>query len=154
MKILMVCLGNICRSPLAHGILKNKAKKENIDIVVDSAGTSTFHIGLPPDRRSVNIASKYNIDISEQRAREFTRDDFYNFDIIYAMDSSNYNHIIEMAYDSIEMNKVKLILNEIYLNNNKSVPDPYTGGDEGFKDVFLMLDNACDRIINKLKYDQ
>jgi len=150
----MVCLGNICRSPLAHGILKNKAKEENIDIVVDSAGTSTFHIGLSPDVRSINIASKYNIDISEQRAREFTREDFNDFDIIYAMDSSNYNHIIQMAWDKNEMNKVKLILNEIYFNENKDVPDPYTGGDEGFKDVYLMLDNACDKIINKLKYDK
>jgi protein-tyrosine phosphatase len=146
MKILMVCLGNICRSPLAHGILKNKAKEQNIDIVVDSAGTSTYHIGLAPDRRSINIASKHNIDISEQRAREFTREDLNNFDIIYAMDSSNYNHIIQMAWDKNEMNKVKLIL-----HNNRDVPDPYTGGDDGFEDVFIMLDDACNRIINELR---
>ena len=146
MKILMVCLGNICRSPLAHGILNNKAENENIDIDVDSAGTSTYHIGLPPDSRSINIASNYNIDISSQRAREFTRNDFKKFDIIYAMDSSNYNHIIGMARDNNEINKVKLILHK-----NRDVPDPYTGGDDGFEDVFIMLDDACNRIINELR---
>jgi len=147
-KILMVCLGNICRSPLAEGILKSKLNPT--DYFVDSCGTSSYHIGNTPDPRSIEIAKKYNIDISNQRASQFNKSHFKNFDYIYAMDNSNYQNIIQHASSETDKNKVKLILNELHSNKNLDVPDPYYGGDQGFEDVFQMLDKACDQIVDKL----
>lgn len=147
-RVLMVCLGNICRSPLAEGILKHKSPKDRV--MVDSAGTSNYHIGEGPDPRSVAIALKYNIDIRSQRGRQFTREDFDRFDLIYAMDSSNYQHIISMAPDEDSKTKVRLILDELYPGQKKDVPDPYYGGDQGFENVFQMLDRACDRILEQV----
>tara|TARA_B100000674_G_scaffold480192_1_gene479483 strand:- start:164 stop:610 length:447 start_codon:yes stop_codon:yes gene_type:complete len=144
MKILMVCLGNICRSPLAEGILKNKAK--HLNVVVDSAGTANYHIGKNPDIRSIEIAKKHGIDIKNQIARQFTKNDFKNFDIIYAMDKQNYYDIIQQATSEFDKKKVKLILNEINTNID-SVPDPYYGGENGFNIVYEMLDKACKKII-------
>tara|TARA_Y100001978_G_C23648685_1_gene412192 strand:- start:832 stop:1278 length:447 start_codon:yes stop_codon:yes gene_type:complete len=144
MKILMVCLGNICRSPLAEGILKNKAK--HLNVVVDSAGTANYHIGKNPDIRSIEIAKKHGIDIKNQIARQFTKNDFKNFDIIYAMDKQNYYDIIKQATSEFDKKKVKLILNEINTNID-SVPDPYYGGENGFNIVYEMLDKACKKII-------
>ena len=144
MKILMVCLGNICRSPLAEGILKNKAK--HLNVVVDSAGTANYHIGKNPDIRSIEIAKKHGIDIKNQIARQFTKNDFKNFDIIYAMDKQNYYDIIKQATSEFDKKKVKLILNEINTNID-SVPDPYYGGENGFNIVYEMLDKACEKII-------
>ena len=144
MKILMVCLGNICRSPLAEGILKNKAK--NLDVTVDSAGTANYHVGKNPDIRSIEIAKKNGIDIKNQVARQFTKNDFNNFDVIYAMDRQNYHDIIKQATSEFEKKKVKLILNEININID-SVPDPYYGGENGFNKVYKMLDKACEKII-------
>lgn len=146
----MVCLGNICRSPLAEGILAHKALENGVTIKVDSAGTAAYHVGEKPDPRSIQIAKKHGIDISKQKARKFTQEDFNNFDIIYAMDVSNFNKINALAINSEQKLKVKLILNEINPNSNSSVPDPYYGGDNGFEDVFNMLDIACDKIINKI----
>ena len=111
MKILMVCLGNICRSPLAEGILAHKTKHLNVS--VDSAGTAAYHVGELPDKRSIEIASKYNIDLSSHRARQFSRKDFEDFDIIYAMDTSNYAHLISLSETKEEQEKIRLILNEI-----------------------------------------
>ncbi len=145
----MVCLGNICRSPLAEGILKSKVLSENI--FVDSAGTAVYHIGNQPDERSIIVAKKHGIDISKQRARKFTSADFDNFDIIYAMDESNYHDILKLSRNNSDNQKVKLILNEIHPNKNHSVPDPYYGGNEGFENVFQMLDDACEIIIKKYK---
>ena len=144
----MVCLGNICRSPLAEGILKGKAN--NSDVVVDSAGTAAYHIGEQPDIRSIAIARKYGIDLTDQRARQFCTNDFDDFDKIYAMDTSNYANIISLARNESDKNKVDLILNEINPNSFQSVPDPYYGGDNGFQDVYDMLDEACDRIVEKI----
>tara|TARA_B100001115_G_C15806900_1_gene399582 strand:+ start:674 stop:1120 length:447 start_codon:yes stop_codon:yes gene_type:complete len=144
MKILMVCLGNICRSPLAEGILKNKAK--HLNVVVDSAGTANYHIGKNPDIRSIEIAKKHGIDIKNQIARQFTKNDFKNFDIIYVMDKQNYYDIIQQATSEFDKKKVKLILNEINTNID-SVPDPYYGGENGFNIVYEMLDKACEKII-------
>ena len=110
-KILMVCLGNICRSPLSEGILKHKTKHLNLD--VDSAGTASYHIGNSPDIRSIEIARKYNIDISNQKARQFSRADYDKFDIIYAKDKSNYAHLIALAKNQKEKPKIRMILNEI-----------------------------------------
>ena len=141
----MVCLGNICRSPLAEGILKSKAK----NLYVDSAGTASYHIGKKPDSRSIEIGLKNNIDISDQRARQFSSIDFLKFDKIYAMDNDNYSKIISLAKNQEEINKVDLILNEIYPNEYKSVPDPYYGGEYGFINIFDLLDKACEKIASK-----
>ncbi|WP_224490781.1 low molecular weight protein-tyrosine-phosphatase [Robertkochia flava] len=147
-RVLMVCLGNICRSPLAEGILRHKAPADKIE--VDSAGTSNYHIGEAPDPRSVSIARKYGIDIRSQRGRQFTVSDFHDFDLIYAMDKSNYQHILNMAPDETSRKKVALILNELHPGQDMDVPDPYYGGDQGFENVFNMLDQACDRILDKV----
>lgn len=148
MKILMVCLGNICRSPLAEGILKSKVSSE--EVFVDSAGTSGFHEGALPDKRSIVIADTYDIDITDQRSRKFLVSDFDDFDMIYAMDVSNYNNILKLARNEADAAKVKMILNESYPNQNMSVPDPYYGGEDGFKNVFNMLDEACKIIASKI----
>ena len=145
----MVCLGNICRSPLAEGILKNKTK--HLNITVDSAGTAGYHIGNLPDKRSIEIAKKYNIDLTNQRARQFTSNDFNAFDIIYAMDTSNYSHLIALAKNQEERKKVKMILNELNPELYESVPDPYYGGDNGFQNVYDMLDKACNKIVSKIE---
>ena len=149
MKILMVCLGNICRSPLAEGLLWSKGKHLNLE--VDSAGTAAYHIGKQPDIRSIEIANKYAIDLNQQRARQFSRADFEEFDIIYAMDTNNYAHLISLASSETERNKIRMILNEINPNTYQSVPDPYYGGDNGFQDVYNMLEKACDKIIQDIE---
>ena len=148
-QILMVCLGNICRSPLAEGILK--AKTNHLDVVVDSAGTAAYHIGEQPDIRSIEIANKYGVDLTSQRARQFSVNDFDDFDKIYAMDSSNYASIISLARDEKDRNKVDVILNESNPKSFQSVPDPYYGGENGFQDVYEMLEEACDIITQKLE---
>jgi len=148
MKILMVCLGNICRSPLAEGILAHKT--QHLNIKVDSAGTAGYHIGKLPDERSIEIAEKYNIDLTKQRARQFSRADFDDFDIIYAMDTNNYTHLISLANNETERNKVRLILNEVNPEKFESVPDPYYGGDDGFQNIYIMLNDACNKIISQI----
>ena len=137
----MVCLGNICRSPLAEGILKSKLNP--YFFIVDSAGTAAYHVGELPDHRSIAIAKKNGIDISDQRARKFISNDFNEFDLIYAMDSENYKNICSLAKNESDLNKVKMILNEIKPSKDLSVPDPYYGGDGGFENVYEMLDKAC-----------
>ncbi|MCF6280545.1 MAG: low molecular weight phosphotyrosine protein phosphatase [Flavobacteriaceae bacterium] len=146
-RILMVCLGNICRSPLAEGILKSKTFLKKVE--VDSAGTGDYHIGGLPDKRSISIAKEYNIDITDQRARQFSVVDFDNFDIIYAMDTSNYKNILRIARNTDDKKKVRLILNEVFPDENLDVPDPYAGGKHGFATVYIMLEQACEIIANK-----
>ena len=141
----MVCLGNICRSPLAEGILKSKTK----NLEVDSAGTAGYHIGKQPDFRSIDIAKKYDIDLTSQRARQFNTRDFDDFDKIYVMDNDNYSKIISLARNQEDMDKVDLILNEIYPKEYKSVPDPYYGGDEGFQNIYNLLETSCEVIAKK-----
>ena len=145
----MVCLGNICRSPLAEGILQKKVK--HLNIKVDSAGTAGYHIGNPPDIRSVEIASKYNIDITKQRARKFNTEDFKLFDKIYAMDRNNYQDLQSMAKSKEDADKIKMILNEVDSDSFESVPDPYYGNGDGFQIVYNMLDKACDKILKKIE---
>ena len=147
-KVLMVCLGNICRSPLAEGILQSKVNFN--EVFVDSAGTAAYHIGKSPDGRSIDVAAKYGLNIKNQRARKFTVKDFDQFDRIYAMDDSNYNHILLLARDDKDAHKVQLILNERDFNQNQSVPDPYYGGSLGFEKVYKMLDEVCELISEKL----
>lgn len=150
MKILMVCLGNICRSPLAEGILKNKTKNiENIK--VESAGIAGYHIGNAPDKRAIQIAKEYNINITQQVARQFCKNDFSNYDIIYAMDKSNYSHLVSLAQTKEQRNKIKMILNEVRPGGYESVPDPYYGGDKGFENVFKLLEIACEEITKKFE---
>ena len=146
----MVCLGNICRSPLADGLLRDKIKALKLNVLVDSAGTSGHHIDESPDNRMSAKASEYNHDISDLRARQFSAIDFDNFDLIYAMDKSNYQNIISLARSSSDNEKVKMILDESHPNANMEVPDPYYGGEQGFENVFNLLDKATDCIIKKL----
>ena len=147
LKIVMVCLGNIYRSPLAEGILKAKLPK---DYVVDSAGTGAWHTGQQPDKRSIATAKNRGLDITNQRVRQFKVSDFDTFDYIYVMDNSNYKDVISLAPTEESKSKVRLILNEIFPNENVDVPDPYYGGDDGFENVFDMLDQACEAIARKL----
>ncbi len=141
-KILMVCLGNICRSPLAQGILESKITSNTF---IDSAGTSAYHVGNPPDPRSIAVAKQNGIPISQFRARKFTREDFKNFNHIYVMDQSNYKDVIGLAETHAEQEKVSLLLPD-----KKEVPDPYYGGPEGFESCYSLLDDACTQIVKKL----
>ena len=147
-KVLMVCLGNICRSPLAEGILQSKVNAQKV--FVDSAGTAAYHEGNFPDKRSIDVAHKYGINITKQRARKFTVNDFDVFDFIYVMDETNYQNILILARDKNDARKVQMILNETTPAQNLSVPDPYYGGSQGFENVYTMLDEACEFIANKL----
>ena len=148
MKILMVCLGNICRSPLAEGILASKLPKNKF--TVDSAGTGSCHIGRKPDERSIVTAKKNKIDISHQKGRQFAIRDFETFDYIYVMDNSNYNDVMHLAKTPEQRNKVQLILNELFPDENVDLPDPYYGLANGFDHVYEMLDQACELIAKKL----
>src|SRR5690606_32079898 len=132
-KILMVCLGNICRSPLAEGILKSKINSDSI--FVDSAGTGAWHSGELPDKRSIAVAKKHGVDLTDQRARLFLLEDFDRFDKIYVMDKTNYVSVCKLAPSSEYIDKVELILNESNPGENLEVPDPYYGGDNGFNNV-------------------
>ena len=148
-RILMVCLGNICRSPLAEGILKSKVDPSKV--FVDSAGTSDYHINHSPDERSISVANKNQLDITSQKGRQFEVKDFDAFDHIYVMDMSNYNDVISLARNEEDKKKVKLILNEVFPGENVEVPDPYYGGHNGFQKVFQMLDQACEIIAKKVE---
>lgn len=147
-KILMVCLGNICRSPLAEGLLASKLPKDKF--YVDSAGTSNYNIGKQPDPRSIEVAKKNGLDITNQRGREFVSNDFNKFDYIFVMDGSNYDNVIELAKTDEQKEKVELILNHLFPNENVDVPDPYYGLQNGFETVYEMLDETCDIIAKKL----
>jgi protein-tyrosine phosphatase len=151
MKILMVCLGNICRSPIADGLLRDKVAQKGLDIEVDSAGTSGFHSGDAPDPRMRATAKSMGVNIDDLSSRQFVQADYDRFDVIYAMDESNRDNMYKLARNEEDKQKVKLILNEIYPGENMSVPDPYYGGDQGFVDVFNMLDEATSKIISDLK---
>ena len=146
----MVCLGNICRSPLAEGILKSKIDSNNV--YVDSAGTGHWHIGNKPDMRSIEVAKKHQLDITDQRGRQFSKQDFNDFDYIFVMDNSNKKDVLSIARNDSDKEKIHLILNEIFPNENMDVPDPYYGGSEGFQNVYRMLDLSCDSIANRLKF--
>lgn len=143
----MVCLGNICRSPLAEGILKSKVDPDHV--FIDSAGTAGYHVGEPPDPRSIAVAREHGLDIGKQRCRKFHTSDFQEFDLIYVMDKSNFSDILSLAGSQEHAEKIKLLLDEIEIGINE-VPDPYYGGDDGFEKVYQMIDEACDVIAHKL----
>lgn len=152
MKILMVCLGNICRSPLAQGILTEKALKAGLPWIIESAGTEGYHVGEAPHKLSQQVAKENGIDISMQRCRQFSPEDMRFYDKIYAMDQSNYNDIKRLCGKNWQEEKVKLILNELNPGKNEDVPDPWYGGIEGFRDVFELLNKACKKIIEPYQF--
>ena len=147
-KILMVCLGNICRSPLAEGILASKLPKDKFE--VDSAGTGNWHVGKQPDSRSIATAKKNGLDISSQKGKHFTPQHFEEFDYIYVMDGSNYDDVLFLAKTDDHKKKVSRILDELFPGDNVDVPDPYYGLQNGFDMVYEMLDEATDLLAKKL----
>jgi protein-tyrosine phosphatase len=149
MKILMVCLGNICRSPLAEGILKNKVKQAGLDWAIDSAGIGGWHAGDLPDRRSIAVAKKYDIDLTDQRARQIKASDLDDFDWILAMDKENYKDILGYATSEKQRLKVALIMNFATPKSNEEVPDPYYDG--RFELIYKMLDEACEAFLTIYK---
>jgi protein-tyrosine phosphatase len=150
----MVCLGNICRSPLAQGVLQHKLDSFNLkNIYVDSAGTGSWHAGNPPDIRSIEIAEKYGIDISQHRARHFSSNDFNTFNKIIVMDTKNYKDLLNLSSSQIDSDKIKLLLSYTYKNERASVPDPYYGGDDGFENIYKLINSACNEIIKEIIKD-
>jgi protein-tyrosine phosphatase len=150
-KILMVCLGNICRSPVAEGILRAKAVAKKLPVKTDSAGTSDYHIGESPDERSSENSKRNGIDISDLRARQFVRADLDKFDRIYVMDAGNLRDVKAIGKNHPHLHKVKMILEEINPGKAQPVPDPYFGGADGFQLVFDLLDKACEKIVSDLE---
>lgn len=149
-KLLFVCLGNICRSPLAEGIMLHYIKKYNLPIMVDSAAIAPYHIGEPPDSRTIQVARKHHIDISNLVARQFHPSDFENFDKIYVMDQSHYDHLRRIAPDAkVFEDKVDYLMNVVYPGSNMEVPDPYYGTEKDFEKVHQMIHSACQKLIDK-----
>lgn len=149
MKILMVCLGNICRSPLAEGIMRSKLMKHKLPFIVDSAGTGNWHQGEAPDHRSIKIAAENGIDISKQIARGLVASDFDEFDIIYVMDQSNQQTLLERALNEQQRSKIKLLLKEANYDGALEVPDPYYGNLNNFREVYEMLNQSCEYIVQQ-----
>ena len=149
MKILMVCLGNICRSPLAEGILHHKAKEMGLDWTIDSAGTNGYHVGEAPHRLSQKVARLNGIDICDQRARQFVKEDMDRYDKIYAMADDVIDDMRRIAKEKFDESKVDLFLNELYPGKQMSVPDPWYGPEPGYHEVYKLIEQACDAIINK-----
>lgn len=150
MKILMVCLGNICRSPLAEGILRKKLADSGIEGEVDSCGFESFHIGDKPDSRAIKVSLQQGIDISGHRGKQFKKSDFDYFDKIYVMDSTNYRDVTGMARNNKDLEKIDYIMNVAYPGSNMPVPDPYYGGPDGFVKTWELLDIAADKIIENI----
>lgn len=144
MKILMVCLGNICRSPLAEGIMLHLVKSKGLDWEVDSAGTGGYHIGSKPDARSIKVANEHGINISTQSARKFSSSDFNNFDCIVVMDKQNYKDVVSLAQTEEQKQKVRLLV------NNDIVPDPYYD-DSLFAPVFELIQTNCAKLLADLQ---
>lgn len=151
MKILMVCLGNICRSPLAEGILQHKANAAGLQWQVDSAGTNGYHTGEAPHKLSQKVAKLNGIDICEQRARQFIPADIDSYDTIYAMADDVVEDIKRIAGKNFKPEKVELFLNELYPGEHRSVPDPWYGTEPGYHEVYKLIEQTCEKIIQKAK---
>ncbi len=147
MKILMVCLGNICRSPLAEGILQAKAAAAGLNWQIDSAGTNGYHVGESPHPLSQKVAKINGIDISMQRARRFRAADFEEFDLIFAMAEDVIDEMKSIARQHFDASKVELLMNELHPGKNLDVPDPWYGTEPGYHDVYAMISQACDKLI-------
>jgi protein-tyrosine phosphatase len=149
MKILMVCLGNICRSPLAEGILQEKAFNAGLKWSVESAGTNGYHNGEPPHRLSQKVATLNGIDISRQRSRVFTIKDFEVYDKIYVMAQEVIDDLKRICGKKYNAEKVELLMNEVHPGEDIDIPDPWYGTEPGYHEVYKMIDKACDAIIEK-----
>lgn len=149
MKILMVCLGNICRSPLAEGILQEKAFKAGLTWSIESAGTNSYHIGEPPHPLSQKVAKLNGIDISKQRARRFKAEDIDAYDKIYALAADVMDDIKKITGKKFTQNKVELLMNELYPGQDMNVPDPWYGPEPGYHEVYSLIDKVCSKIVEK-----
>lgn len=153
MKILMVCLGNICRSPLAEGIARHLISSRNLAWEVDSAGTIDWHQGNPPDTRSIESARRLGIDISNQRSRKINVQDLIDFDLILAMDAQNYQDV-QKLHHHLAKDKLHLIMNFLYPGENRPVPDPYYGNQDDFDQINSMLMEACSAMLDQYQRRQ
>ena len=151
MKIMMVCLGNICRSPMADGLMRKKVAEHQLDIVIESAGTGGWHVDESPDERMQKTGEENGVPIAHSLGRQFKTSDFDKFDRIYVMDQSNYANVVQLARNEDDKNKVGLMLNVLHPGSDMEVPDPYFGGNDGFQRVFEMLDDATDVLMKELK---
>lgn len=151
MKVLMVCLGNICRSPLADGLMRQKVVDHGLPVEVDSAGTGDWHVGEAPDPRMRETAKSKGLSIDDLRGRQFTVEDFDRFDRIFVMDLSNRENVLKLARNDQDKAKVDLLLNLSHPGEDMEVPDPYFGGEEGFQHAYQLVDDATDQLINEMK---
>lgn len=149
--VLFVCLGNICRSPLGDGILRRKISELGLKIVVDSAGTADYHVGKAPDSRMISTAKRRGTDIAFLRARQFSVQDFQDFDLIYVMDKSNYQNVIRLAQNENHREKVRFALDELFPGEEQEVPDPYYGGQDGFDHVYDLMDKVTEKILKRIE---
>lgn len=151
-RVLFVCLGNICRSPLGAAVMKKKVKDLRLEdhIDIDSCGTSDYHIGDGPDPRTLASASRHGVPM-DHCARQLTAEDLRDFDFILAMDKNNYRHILQLAPDDLAKQKVRLMREFDPQARGSEVPDPYHGGEEGFQEVFEILDRSTDNFIRYLR---
>ena len=154
MKILMVCLGNICRSPLAEGILQHKVNEAGLSWKVESAGTNSYHIGEPPHHLSQKVAQLNGINICDQRARRFKPSDLEEYDLLYAMSKDVIDDMKSMAGNNWQQEKVKLLMDELHPGQQKDVPDPWYGPEPGYHEVYKMIEAACDKILKKAQINQ
>lgn len=150
----MVCLGNICRSPLAEGILQHKVNEAGLSWVVESAGTNEYHIGEPPHHLSQKVAQLNGIEICDQRARRFKASDLEEYDLIYAMSKDVINDMKSMAGNKWKQEKVKLLMEELHPGQQKDVPDPWYGPEPGYHEVYKMIEAACEKILQKAQIKQ
>lgn len=151
MRVLMVCLGNICRSPIAEGVMRHIAFQHNLNWSIESAGTESYHIGEAPHSYSQKVCHKYGIDISQQKARKFVPEDFNNFDKIYAMSKDVLEEIKHVSGSSFDESRISLFLNELYPGSNRSVPDPWYGPEDGYEEVYDMIEKTCRKIAEKYR---
>jgi protein-tyrosine phosphatase len=151
MRILMVCLGNICRSPIAEGVLRHKIEQNGLDWTVESAGTNSYHTGEPPHKHSQKVCKLNGVDISAQRARRFRADDFEKYNKIYVMAEDVYDDVLHIAGNKVNKEKLDYFLHELEADSNGSVPDPWYGTEEGYAPVYELIERTCEAIINKYK---
>ncbi|HEX4886436.1 MAG TPA: low molecular weight protein-tyrosine-phosphatase [Luteibaculaceae bacterium] len=154
MKVLMVCLGNICRSPLAEGVMRHLAAEKGLEVQVDSCGTADYHVGDTPDPRAIKVAANHGIDISQHLGRQFSAADFKQFDRIFAMDTQNYKDIIAMAPTREDIDKVQLMMSAVYPKEKINVPDPYYRDFDAFEEVYQMLHTACTLFLTKVPVNE